>query len=224
MPTATSFLAALATDLVAIALLGYAVYFRRYHRRDLLLAYLALNLGVLAVTVLLTGVQVGLGLGLGLFGILSIILLRSEQLTQEEAAYYRSHRQLVTLDAAYLDRADLLSALHRLLAAEIRHAVVLEIDLVRESPSSTSASERPILGVFSPPAPPIDRSDWHRDRAVLGFARGRQLGRHEAVGKPGRGDRASGPASARRPQVHGPRRPLQWARRSTAPAVHSAGD
>jgi hypothetical protein len=128
---------------------------------------------VLAVTVLLTGVQVGLGLGLGLFGILSIIRLRSEQLTQEEVAYYfialalglvnglrpvpgwlapavsavlvgamyvadhprigaRSHRQLVTLDAAYLDRADLLSALHRLLGAEIRHAVVLEIDLVRD--------------------------------------------------------------------------------------------
>ncbi|MGH9248224.1 MAG: DUF4956 domain-containing protein [Acidimicrobiales bacterium] len=173
MPTAMSLLAALATDLTAIAALGYAVYFRRYHRRDLLLAYIALNVGVLAVTVLLTGVQVGLGLGLGLFGVLSIIRLRSEQLTQEEVAYYfvalalglvnglrpvpgwlapavsavlvagmylvdhprlgtRSHRQLVTLDVAYLERADLLPALHRLLAAEIRHVVVLEVDLVRD--------------------------------------------------------------------------------------------
>jgi Domain of unknown function (DUF4956)/VTC domain len=66
MPTVTSLMAALATDLAAIALLGYAIYFRRYHRRDLLLAYVALNLGVLAVTVVLAGVQVGLGLGLGL--------------------------------------------------------------------------------------------------------------------------------------------------------------
>jgi hypothetical protein len=173
MPTASSLLAVLASDLTAIAILGYAVYFRRYHRRDLLLAYVALNLGVLAVTVLLTGVQVGLALGLGLFGVLSIIRLRSEQLTQEEVAYYfialalglvnglrpvpwwpapvvsavlvavmyavdhprlgtRSHRQLVTLDAAFPDRADLLPALHRLLAAEIRHVVILEVDLVRD--------------------------------------------------------------------------------------------
>jgi hypothetical protein len=83
-----SLLAGLASDLVAIVLLAYGVYFRRYHRRDLLLAYIALNVGVLVVTVLLTGAQAGIGLGLGLFGILSIIRLRSDQITQEEVAYY----------------------------------------------------------------------------------------------------------------------------------------
>jgi uncharacterized protein DUF4956 len=77
MSTAMSLLAALASDLAAIGLLAYVVYFRRYHRRDLLLAYVALNVGVLAVTVLLDGAQAGIGLGLGLFGILSIIRLRS---------------------------------------------------------------------------------------------------------------------------------------------------
>ena len=55
MSTAVSLLSALATDVVAIALLAYAIYFRRYHRRDLLLAYVALNIGVLTVTILLTG-------------------------------------------------------------------------------------------------------------------------------------------------------------------------
>jgi hypothetical protein len=35
MPAVPSLIAALATDLAAIALLGYVVYFRRYHRRDL---------------------------------------------------------------------------------------------------------------------------------------------------------------------------------------------
>ena len=88
MSTAMSLLAGLASDLAAIVLLAYGVYFRRYHRRDLLLAYVALNVGVLAVTVLLTGAQDGIGLGLGLFGILSIIRLRSDQITQEEVAYY----------------------------------------------------------------------------------------------------------------------------------------
>jgi hypothetical protein len=81
----TSLLVALATDLVAIALLAYLIYFRRYYRRDLLLAYVALNVGVLAVTILLTGAQAGIGLGLGLFGILSIIRLRSDQITRSRS-------------------------------------------------------------------------------------------------------------------------------------------
>jgi hypothetical protein len=173
MASILTLLSGLAIDLVAIALLAYVIYFRRYHRRDLLLAYVALNVGVLAVTTLLAGAQAGIGLGLGLFGILSIIRLRSDQITQEEVAYYfialalglvnglrlapgwlapalsgvlvtvmytvdhprlgaRTHRQLVTLDTAYLDRDELRRALEQLLAAEIRHTVVLEVDLVRD--------------------------------------------------------------------------------------------
>ncbi|MFB6722055.1 DUF4956 domain-containing protein [Kribbella sp. NPDC056345] len=79
---------ALPADLLAVALLAYGIYFRRYHRRDLLLAYVALNIGVLAVTAMLADSGAGAGLGLGLFGILSIIRLRSDSITQEEVAYY----------------------------------------------------------------------------------------------------------------------------------------
>ncbi len=82
------FALSLAVDLVGITILAYGIYFRRHFRRDLLLSFIALNVGVVAVTSVLTSVQVGLGLGLGLFGILSIIRLRSDQLTQEEVAYY----------------------------------------------------------------------------------------------------------------------------------------
>ncbi|MGZ4448779.1 MAG: DUF4956 domain-containing protein [Nocardioides sp.] len=77
----------IACDLVAITLVA-AVYFRRHQRRDLLLAYVALNIGILSVTSMLTSASVGAGLGLGLFGILSIIRLRSDSITQEEIAYY----------------------------------------------------------------------------------------------------------------------------------------
>jgi hypothetical protein len=52
------------------------------------LAYVALNVGVLSVTTLLSSSPAGVGLGLGLFGILSIIRLRSSSITQEEVAYY----------------------------------------------------------------------------------------------------------------------------------------
>ncbi|NYF98526.1 DUF4956 domain-containing protein [Janibacter cremeus] len=169
----TNLLAAVVADLIAITVLVYALYFRRHFRRDLVLAYIALNVGVLAVTTLLAGSDVGLGLGLGLFGILSIIRLRSDAITQEEIAYYfialalglvnglhpggvwlaptmsallvavvylvdhprfaaTTHRQNVTLDRAYPDRAGLHGALATLLQAEILHTVVLDLDLVRD--------------------------------------------------------------------------------------------
>ena len=38
-----------AADLVAICLLTFGVYFPRHRRRDLVVAYLAVNVGVLAV-------------------------------------------------------------------------------------------------------------------------------------------------------------------------------
>lgn len=81
-------LVALAADLVAITVLVFAVYFPRHCRRDLVLAYLALNTGVMAVTALLASSEAGIGLGLGLFGVLSIIRLRSDAITQSEIAYY----------------------------------------------------------------------------------------------------------------------------------------
>jgi hypothetical protein len=77
----------LVCDLIAITLV-VSMYFHRHQRRDLLLAYVALNVGILSVTTMLTSAAVGAGLGLGLFGILSIIRLRSDSITQEEIAYY----------------------------------------------------------------------------------------------------------------------------------------
>ena len=84
MPVAALF----AIDLVAIAVVTYAIYFRRHHRRDMVLAYLALNVGVMAVATALDRGAAGAGLGLGLFGVLSIIRLRSFELTHEEVAYF----------------------------------------------------------------------------------------------------------------------------------------
>lgn len=78
----------LAADLVALTLLTFGSFVRRHRRRDMVLAYVGLNVGVFAVTSVLAGATVTLGLGLGLFGILSIIRLRSSELSQEEVAYY----------------------------------------------------------------------------------------------------------------------------------------
>ncbi|RYV52330.1 DUF4956 domain-containing protein [Pengzhenrongella frigida] len=79
-----------AIDLIAITLLTFGMYFPRHRRRDLVVAYLGVNIGVLAVAGTLASSTVGAGLGLGLFGVLSIIRLRSSELDQLEVAYYFS--------------------------------------------------------------------------------------------------------------------------------------
>lgn len=131
-------------DLVAISVLAYAVYFRRHHRRDLLLAYIALNVGVLAVVGMLASATVGAGLGLGLFGILSIIRLRSDAITQEEVAYYfisLTMGLVAGLHPGPIWVAPLLTALlvvvmyvadHPRLLARVRHLVVERVDLVQD--------------------------------------------------------------------------------------------
>ncbi|MFC8851128.1 MULTISPECIES: DUF4956 domain-containing protein [unclassified Micromonospora] len=77
-------------NLVAVGLLVFALYFPRHRRRDLVVAYLGVNVGVFAVASSLSTGTVGAGLGLGLFGVLSIIRLRSTELDQHEVAYYFS--------------------------------------------------------------------------------------------------------------------------------------
>ena len=78
----------LGVDLLAIFLLAFVLYFRRHRRADLLLAYVALNLGIFVAMSLLTRVRLDIALGFGLFAILSIIRLRSNAVTQQEVAYY----------------------------------------------------------------------------------------------------------------------------------------
>ncbi|WP_278235539.1 DUF4956 domain-containing protein [Isoptericola sp. AK164] len=77
-----------AIDALAVTILVFALYFPRHRRRDLVVAYLGVNVGVLAVATVLAQSSVGAGLGLGLFGVLSIIRLRSRELSQHEVAYY----------------------------------------------------------------------------------------------------------------------------------------
>jgi len=165
--------ALLALDLVAIGLLTFGLYFPRHRRRDLVVAYLCVNVGVLAVAQVLTDSAIGVGLGLGLFGVLSIIRLRSTELSQSEVAYYfaalalgllagmgtadwmtcslmallvvvmyvgdhpklfrRYREQLVTLDRAVADEAELTELLELTLGARVHRVRVLELDLVNDT-------------------------------------------------------------------------------------------
>ena len=75
-------------DIVAILILTFGLYWPRHGRKSMVVAYLTANIGVVAVASVLASSTVTAGLGLGLFGILSIIRLRSDELDHTEIAYY----------------------------------------------------------------------------------------------------------------------------------------
>ena len=100
-----TFAAHLAIDVVAIGILLYAIYYRRHRRRDLLMACISFNVALfLVVTVLAHGPSdVGLAAGIGLFGAVSLIRLRSEELSYIEVAYFFSALALALINGFGLD-------------------------------------------------------------------------------------------------------------------------
>lgn len=90
-------------NLIAISILVFGLYLPRHSRRDLAVAYLGVNVGVMAVSIALLDSSVAAGLGLGLFGVLSIIRLRSDELAQHEVAYYFSALALGLLGGLGVD-------------------------------------------------------------------------------------------------------------------------
>jgi hypothetical protein len=80
---------ALVLDLICIGIIAFVVFYRRYRRADLVIAYVALNVSLFCVAVLIVNqMKIGVAFGFGLFAILSIIRLRSEPISPEESAYY----------------------------------------------------------------------------------------------------------------------------------------
>ncbi|GAB94145.1 lysylphosphatidylglycerol synthetase-like protein (DUF2156 family) [Kineosphaera limosa] len=84
----TTLFTGLALNLTIITVLVFGCYRRRHSKVDLMLSYIVLNIGVFGAVALLAGADGGLALGMGLFGILSIIRLRSSAISQTEVAYY----------------------------------------------------------------------------------------------------------------------------------------
>ena len=161
-------------DLVVIAVMVFGLYFPRHRRKDLVVAFLGVNIGVLAVADALSSTGATAGLGLGLFGVLSIIRLRSPELDQPEIAYYfvalalgllgglavgpdwltpalmvallvalyvgdhprlfAGYRtQLMNLDRAFTDEAELVAHLEELLGATVHRVKVRKVDLINAS-------------------------------------------------------------------------------------------
>ena len=94
----------IAADFVAISVLVFGIYFPRHRHRDMVVAYLGINAGVLAIAAVLSSVNASVGLGIGLFGVLSIIRLRSDELDQRQVAYYFASLALGLLGGTRVDQ------------------------------------------------------------------------------------------------------------------------
>ncbi|MGC4193093.1 MAG: DUF4956 domain-containing protein [Thermomicrobiales bacterium] len=112
---ATAHIVTIATDLVAIAVLVFGIHFPRHRNRDMVVAYLSINVGVLAIAAALSSVNASVSLGIGLFGVLSIIRLRSDELSQRQVGYYFGSLALGLLGGTKVDTPILSIALMLLL-------------------------------------------------------------------------------------------------------------
>lgn len=77
-----------ALDVVSVAVLTLGLFLPRHHRRDLVTVFWLFNTAMLCVLMVIDTGQIGVGAGLGLFGVLSIVRLRSEQYRNVEIGYF----------------------------------------------------------------------------------------------------------------------------------------
>ena len=98
-------------DLIAISILVFVLYFPRHRRRDLVIAYLMINLGLIAVTSALVAEETTISIGFGLFAVLSLLRLRSAELDQPEIAYYLAAMTLGLLGALPISPVWIIAAL-----------------------------------------------------------------------------------------------------------------
>ncbi len=75
-------------DIAAMLLLIFGMYYRRYHDKELVTAAALVNTFVFAVLTVLSSVEFSIAAGFGLFAILALFTLRSEQITKTEITYF----------------------------------------------------------------------------------------------------------------------------------------
>ena len=82
-----SFLVHFVADVISVTIVAYFLFFQRHSRRDLLMAYTIFNIGLFLVMTVMSIDKPVFSVGFGLFGILSIIRIRSEEFSNTELAY-----------------------------------------------------------------------------------------------------------------------------------------
>jgi Domain of unknown function (DUF4956) len=75
-------------DLAAMTALVFGLYYRRYRDKELVTAASLFNIFAFGVLTILSSVEFSLAAGFGLFAILALFTLRSEQISKIEITYF----------------------------------------------------------------------------------------------------------------------------------------
>lgn len=75
-------------DIAAMVTLVFGLYYRRYRDKELVTAAAMFNVFAFAVLTILSSVEFSVAAGFGLFAILALFSLRSEQITKSEITYF----------------------------------------------------------------------------------------------------------------------------------------
>lgn len=81
-------LARFAIDVLAMITLVFGMYYRRYRDKELVTAAAMFNIFAFAVLTILSSVEFSIAAGFGLFAILALFSLRSEQISKTEITYF----------------------------------------------------------------------------------------------------------------------------------------
>lgn len=84
----TLFALRLGIDLLAMGLLVFGMFYRRYRDKELATAASMFNVFTFAVLTILSSVEFSVAAGFGLFAILALFSLRSEQISKIEITYF----------------------------------------------------------------------------------------------------------------------------------------
>lgn len=93
------FIARFSLNVGAACALMFGLYYRRHRNRDTAVSAVLLNVFVFAVLTVLADVQFSLAAGFGLFAILALFTLRSEQLSRIDIAYFFGSASMAVLFA-----------------------------------------------------------------------------------------------------------------------------
>ena len=84
----SAFAVRLAIDVIAMTLLIFGMFYRRYRDKGLATAASMFNIFTFAVLTILSSVDFSVAAGFGLFAILALFSLRSETITKTEITYF----------------------------------------------------------------------------------------------------------------------------------------
>lgn len=170
-------LVGLGTDVLALVLLLGGLYRRRTGSPEMVLLFVALNLGLFAAMLAMAGGRLEVGAGFGLFGLLSLVRLRSATFSIRDMAYLFVALVLALVNGIPLSTHWLAPAMSAVLlvavglvddARDRPQSRVLRMTLDRAllDPDEVRAEVVRRMGV-EPLAVAVDRVDFVRETTVV---------------------------------------------------------